>query len=130
MQAAPEPRSGDKLDLDAANGALLHITVHEVVKDIETTFGKSDAVRADVAILDGAKKGEELEGVLFFPRLLQSQLGQAVGETVIGRLGRGIAKPGKSAPWILTPPNTDDMATGERYEAYAATRAQKQEEPF
>lgn len=130
MQAAPEPRSGDKIDLNTLNGSLLHIVVHEVVHDIDTTFGKSDAVRGDVAVLDGANKGQEMEGVLFFPRVLRSQLEQAVGESVVGRLGQGEAKPGKSAPWRLNAPTAEDMAIGERYEAYAAKRAAEQEAPF
>lgn len=130
MQAPSAPRSGDKLDLKEVNGALLHIQVAELVRDIQTEYGKSDAVRATVAILDGPKKGDVLEDVLFFPRVLRSQLEQAIGQTVLARLGQGIAKAGKSAPWILNAPTPEDLVTGEKYEAYAAERARAQAEPF
>lgn len=130
MQAPSAPRSGDKLDLKEVQGRLLHIAVQDVVRDIDTTFGKSDAVRATVAILDGDKKGTVLEDVLFFPRVIRSQLEQALGETVLARLGQGTAKPGKSAPWILETASPEDIVTGEKYEAYAAEKAKAQDEPF
>jgi hypothetical protein len=130
MQAPSAPRSGDKLDLNTVKGRLLHIQVAEIVRDIETAFGKSDAVRATVAILDGDQKGTVLEDVLFFPRVLRSQLEQALGETVLARLGQGTAKPGKSAPWILEAASDADLETGTKYEAHIAAQAAAQEEPF
>lgn len=130
MQAPSAPRSGDKLDLKEVNGALLHIQVGEVVRQVQTEYGPSDAIRATVAILDGVKKGEVMEDVLFFPRVLRSQLEQAIGETVLARLGQGTAKAGRSAPWILNAPTADDLVTGEKYEKYAAEKAAKDDEPF
>jgi hypothetical protein len=130
MQAPSAPRSGDKLDLANMKGRLLHIAVQDVVRDIDTTFGKSDAVRATVAILDGDQKGTVLEDVLFFPRVLRSQLEQALGQTVLARLGQGTAKPGKSAPWILEAASDADLDIGTKYEAHIAAQKQAQEEPF
>lgn len=130
MQAPSAPRSGDKLDLKEVNGRLLHIAVAEIVHDINTEYGKSDAIRATVAILDGDRKGDVLEDVLFFPRVIRSQLEQAIGETVLARLGQGTAKAGKSAPWILNAPSPEDLVTGQKYETYAAERAKAQEQPF
>ena len=133
MQAPPAPTSGDKIDLKAVNGALLHITVHSVKKDITTDFGTTDAVACDIAILDGAKKGERLEDCLIFPKVLQSQLAQSVGAAdpvVVGRLGQGLAKPGKSAPWLLNAPTAEDMAVAAKYEAYAATLTVADDSPF
>ena len=34
------------------------------------------------------------------------------------------------APWILNSPTPEDLAVGEKYEAYAAQQAAAQEEPF
>jgi hypothetical protein len=130
MKAPSEPTAGEKLDLNALNGALLHITVHELVKDIETSFGKSNAIRADIVALDGDHKGEEFADVLIFPRVLISQLTPDIGETVVGRLGKGDAKPGKSAPWLLQVPTKADLEIGERYEKYAAEQAAAQSAPF
>ena len=49
---------------------------------------------------------------------------------VVGRLGQGLAKPGKSAPWVLNAPSADDLKTAEKYEAYASSQKAAQEEPF
>lgn len=133
MQAPSAPTSGDKIDLKSLNGTLLFITVKGIQRDIVTDFGTTDAVSCDVAILDGDKKGEVLEDTLIFPKVLQSQLSQAVGAAdpvVVGRLGQGLAKPGKSAPWVLNTPSDADMAIAVKYEAYAAQRAVEQSEPF
>lgn len=132
-QAPSAPGSGDKLDFKALNGALLHITVVEHVRDIETSFGPANAIRASVAVLDGEHKGEVHDDVLIFPRVLQSQLAAAVGAAdpaVVGRLVQGAAKPGKSAPWLLDEPTSNDLAIAAKYEAYAAKRAAEVEEPF
>lgn len=130
MKAPSTPSSSEKLDLNALNGALLHITVHELVKGIETSFGVTNAVRVDVAVLDGDHKGETYDDTLVFPRVLQSQLAQDIGDSVLGRLGKGEAKPGKSAPWLLQAPSAADLKIGEKYEAYAASQKATQDDPF
>lgn len=133
MQSPAAPTSGDKIDLKAVNGCLLYITVKGVLRDIATDFGTTDAVQCDIGILDGTQKGEALVDCLIFPKVLQSQLTPSVGAAdpvVVGRLGQGLAKPGKSAPWVLNAPTEADMATAAKYEAYAATKAAAQEEPF
>jgi hypothetical protein len=125
---------GDKLPLDELNGSLLLITVHEVVKDIPTSFGDTDAIRADVAALDGPLKASEYADTLIFPRVLQSQLRGSVGSMVIGRLGQGVKKPGQSPPWTLSAATDAEKATGERYlEHIAKTRpvvVEDDEAPF
>ena len=132
MQAASTPAAGDKLPLDDLKGALLYFTVKAKQRNIETQFGPADAVAADVAVLDGSHKGETFEDTLVFPRYLQRQLeaGLEGDPVVVGRLGRGEAKPGKSAPWELNPPTADDLAVATKYEAYAAQKAAEQESPF
>lgn len=133
MQAPSAPSSGDKLDLATVNGALLHIDVKEQKKGVETSFGPADPILADVAVLDGEKKGEQYDDVLIFPRLLINQLSQVLegsDRVVVGRLGKGVAKPGKSAPWLLQTPTEADLDTARKYEAYAAAQKQKQDEPF
>lgn len=133
MQAPSAPASGDKLDLQALNGSLLYITVHEVKRDIETSFGITNAVAASVAVLDGPHKGDVFDDALVFPRVLQSQLAPSAGAAdpvVVGRLGQGDAKPGKSKPWLLTSPTADELATAAKYEAFAKQKAAEQEEPF
>ena len=121
---------GDRIVYAELEGALLLFTVIAQEHGVETSFGQSDPVRADVAVLDGAHKGEVFSDALIFPRLLISQLRSEVGEMVLGRLGKGTAKPGQSAPWTLSAANADDKTVGERYLAYAAQRAVEEEAPF
>ncbi len=118
----PASGSGDKLPLNDLNGSLLLFTVHELVLQIPTKFGVSDAVRADVAVLDGSSKGETYKDTLVFPRVLRSQLRDSVGEMVLGRLGQGEAKGGQDPPWLLFTASDDEKLTGERYLAYIATK--------
>lgn len=120
---APPGTGGDRLPLDDVLGALLLFTVESVEKDIETQFGKSDAIKCDVAALDGNHKAETWDGALIFPRVLQSQLrGAAGGGKVLGRLGKGEAKKGQSAPWVLSDPTDEDKQTARNYLAYVATQ--------
>lgn len=113
---------GDKLPLAELKGSLLLFTVHEFVIGINTTFGVSDAVRCDVAVLDGPNKAETYTDTLVFPKWLQGQLKGSVGEMVIGRLGQGDARPGQSPPWTLAAVTADEKATGEKYLAHVASQ--------
>jgi hypothetical protein len=106
------PASATGLDLKGLQGALLLIDVHSVESGITTTFGPTDAVRADVAVLDGPLAGETYTDTLIFPKVLQSQLRSMVGGKVLGRLGQGQAKPGQSAPWVLGDPTEADRQLG------------------
>ena len=112
--ATPAAPSGG-IDLKDHLGALLLFTVHSVEEGIQTVHGASSAIRCDVAVLDGANKGDEHADTLIFPKVLQSQLRKAVGQKVLGRLGQGQAKPGQSAPWILTDPTDEDRKAGVEY---------------
>jgi hypothetical protein len=126
-----DPSSGgDKFPLEDLKGALLLISVHELVPEMQTSFGPATPIRADVAVLDGARKGEVFTDALLFGKLLQAALRGSVGEMVIGRLGRGIAKAGQSAPWILEAATDADKAVGERYLAHVTAQAAVAEEPF
>jgi hypothetical protein len=100
-------------------GALVIFDVKAVETGIPTTFGDTDAVRADVTFIDGDTHPD----TLIFPKILQSQLRPKVGSKVLGRIGQGTAKPGQSAPWILTDPTPDDITRATQFEATA-------EEPF
>ena len=134
MQAPHAPTAGDRIDLQAHLGRLLYITVKDVKRQIQTSFGASDAVACDIAVLDGEQKGTVLNDVLIFPSVLRGQLepSAAAGAdpVVVGRLGQGLAKPGKSAPWVLNDPSDADKETAVKYEAYAKQQAAAQSEPF
>lgn len=112
--AAPGAASGG-IDWAAVNGSLILITVHDVETDIQTSFGAKDAVRADVAILDGDHAGEEYGDSLIFPKVLISQLRGSKGSKVLGRLGQGEAKKGQQPPWLLAEASEADKKVGVAY---------------
>jgi hypothetical protein len=116
--ADPSTGSGEKLPLTELNGSLLLFTVKSVETDIKTAFGTTDAVKADVAVLDGPHKAETFEDTLVFPKILRSALAPNVGEMVIGRLGQGSAKPGQSPPWVLAAASDEEKAIGTAYLAH------------
>jgi len=117
--AQPAAPGGDKLDLHELNGALLIFEVTEDVEHVQTMHTqpgeKTSAIRADVHVIDGAHAGMVRRDALVFPRVLQGQLRPAVGKKVLGRLGRGVAKPGMSAPWELAPATDADLAAARTY---------------
>ena len=53
---------------------------------------------------------EEHTSVLFFNIALRTSLKPNIGKSVLARIGQGVAKPGKSAPWILIDATTDAEA--------------------
>jgi hypothetical protein len=68
-------------------------------------MGDKDAVRVTIHdITDGAT----YEDVLWFPKVLVGSLQGRVGQQVLAVLGKGTAKPGQSAPWILVDATTDN----------------------
>lgn len=91
---------------------------------INTSFGESTAVRADIVVLDGPDAPEEVNDTLIFPKVLQGQVksNAGSGRYNLGRLGKGVAKPGQSAPWMLGDPTDADKDVARGYLA-AQTQA-------
>lgn len=121
--ADPAAPSGG-MDLNNYTGALLLVQVLGVEPHVPTVHTKpgenSPAVRATVSVLDGPNAGEVNEDTLIFPKMLQAQLKSRVGQLVLGRLNRGVAKPGQSAPWVLDPATDADKATADAFVRRAA----------
>lgn len=105
------PASANGIQWTDLLGRLLVIEPKGLEKDIQTSLGAKDAVRADVHVIDGDEPASH-EDVLIFPRVLISQTSSKVGEKVLGRLGQGQAKPGQSAPWMIQAPEQADITAG------------------
>lgn len=123
MDQFDSPASGAKItDFE---GMLLLCTPTSFIEGILTTFGPADAVETGVDVLDGAKAGESHAAVRLFQKALIGQLRPKVGtgRMVLGRLGRGQAKAGQSAPWILLDPTDADKQTARTHLARAAAAA-------
>ena len=106
---------GGGITWETFNGCLLVLDVHGVERDVQTTYGASDAVKVTVHVLDGPEAGTSVPNTLVFPKVLRSQLEQQVGERVLGRLGQGNKKPGQNPPWILEDPTEADRQTAQRW---------------
>lgn len=106
------PGSSVGIQWSDMEGRLLLVTPQSVEDSIKTSFGETTAVRADVVVLDGPSAPDEYGDTLIFPKVLQGQVrGNAgSGRMNLGRLGKGNAKPGQSAPWLLGEPTDADKA--------------------
>jgi hypothetical protein len=109
------PASAAGISWEDLNGALLLFTVHSVERDVNTQFGVTDAVRSTVVVLDGPNAGDKREDTLVFPKALQGQLRPKVGGMVLGRLGKGTAKSGQSAPWLLAEYTEQDAKVAQEW---------------
>lgn len=133
--AFDSPSSGARItDFE---GALLLVKPTSKEEAISTAFGPADAIVADVVVLDGKDAAAEpYTDVYIFQKALQGQLKAKVGtgRFVLGRLGRGTAKAGQSAPWLLQDPTEDDKKTARVYlqtvEQAAAQQPATKEPPF
>ena len=102
-------------------GELLLITPTALEEDVVTSNGTSDAIRADIVVLDRRKpeKSTEIPGGLIFQKVLQGQLRDSLakGTRVVGTLIEDVAsqKKGQSAPYRLTAPSDEDIQTARSY---------------
>ena len=103
--AAPAAGGGSDVRPADLEGHLLVVEPLEYVESIPTSMGDKDAVRVTIHdITDQAT----YEDVLWFPKVLVGSLKGRVGQKVLAVLGKGTAKPGQSAPWILVDATTDN----------------------
>ena len=135
--AAPAQASG--IQWESHLGRLLLIEPKELEKDIETSFGSKDAVRADVTVIDAPEAPEVFTDALIFPGVLISQTRSLIGEKVLGRLGQGQAKSGQKPPWRLEDPTEADITIGVKYldsreprnaNPFAAASTESKQPPF
>ena len=97
MFASPGAAGGGWAVADAEDH-LVVIDVHSLEKDIPTSLGDKDAIKATVHDITD---GETHDDVLIFPKVLIGSLKNRVGQKVLGTVGKGVAKPGQNAPWVL-----------------------------
>ena len=98
------------------NGHLLIISPISYERGIPTVHGEAEAIKVNLVDLD---TNEEHNGVLWFNVALRNALDSKIGKTILARIGQGVAKPGKSAPWILLDATTDAAAVA-KANAYIA----------
>jgi len=105
--ASPAAESGDYVKIADLVGALVILTPLEHIQSFTTNFGDTPAIRINIVNLD---EGTEHDDVLVFNKAIISSLKNNIGAQVLARIGLGVAKPGKSAPYILLDATTDTEA--------------------
>lgn len=106
-----QPSQGDQVKIAELVGSLVLVYVREFREAVTTAFGASDAIAADVHVLDGPSAGETFSNTLIFQKALIGSLRGAIGgDPVLGRVGQGTAKPGQSPPYVLQPYTDTDAA--------------------
>lgn len=124
------PARGDIFEPKVLGNALLIVTPEEVVTEVDTPYGVTDAIRCRVIVVDGPEAGKRLDSTLLFGRRLIGQLRSRIGQDVLGRLGQGVAKAGQSPPWELGDPTEADVEAATRAMMAAPAPVASDEEPF
>lgn len=104
---SPATGSSSGTTISDLEGHLLVIEPREYVENIVTSLGTRDAVSATVHDITTATTHTDM---LIFPKVLIGSLKGRVGQRVLATLGRGVAKPGQQAPWVLTDMSNDSGA--------------------
>ncbi|MEV1201706.1 hypothetical protein [Microbispora rosea] len=108
--------SGDVFKPADHLGRLVLVYALAFREQIPTSFGASDAVAADVHVIDAPGGPQVYNNALLFQRALIASLRDAVGgDPVLARIGQGVAKPGQSAPYVLNPFTDQDAAVATAY---------------
>jgi len=142
MPQDPFKSASENVGITQYEGNLLLVTPLEKIEEMATSFGEASPVKADFVVLDGDDGFEEVSDALIFPRALiaklesQAKYNEANPDgdpktghprMTLGRLGKGEAKKGQSAPWILLPPSDEDAQLARDY---LAGKAAEPENPF
>ena len=113
------PAAGSVLKPAEIEGHLLVVEPREYVQAMQTAMGESDAVRCTVHDITDSTTYDE---VLWFSSVLVGSLKSRIGQKVLGVMGKGVAKPGQSAPWLLNDASGEAQAVeaAKKYLAAAA----------
>lgn len=96
-----DPAESDFFTIKDYVGSLCLIAVNGFTEKFATAMGERDTVRAEIAVVDGPGAGARYGEALIFGAKIVPQLKGKIGSVVLGRIGRGLAKAGQSAPYIL-----------------------------
>lgn len=101
------PATGGSLKPADVEGHLLVVEPLEYVANISTAYGESDAVRVNVHDISAQ---ETHDSVLWFSSALVGSLKGSIGKRILAVMGKGQAKPGQSAPWVLVDATSNEQA--------------------
>ncbi len=104
--------SDERIKLSELEGSVVVMEPSEYVESIETMHGVSDAIKTTIHNVSG---GRTYADQLLFQRAMVAGLKGKIGQRVLGVVGRGNAKAGKSAPWVLHVANESQKAAAADY---------------
>ncbi|MEV4837769.1 hypothetical protein AB0K05_24825 [Nonomuraea sp. NPDC049486] len=97
-------------------GHLILFYPRSIRAGVLTSNGVADPIVADVVILTHPEGPKAEANVLIFQKVLIGSLKNSIGQDpVLGRLARGVAKPGQSAPYVLNEYDQNDAAYATQY---------------
>jgi len=109
--AAPSATSGFRIAENEGNLLVFEAPIGR--ESVETQNGDRDvAIPARVHNVD---TGESWTEPYLFGAVVVPQLTTGPDGDLLGRIVKGEAQPGKSAPWILEDPNADDELKAEAF---------------
>ena len=86
------------------------------LEKVNTSFGESDAVRADVTVIDAPGGPIEFPNSLIFGKAMAPTVARSAGRKLLGRVGQGTPpRPGQDPPWILIDTSDPDKAMASQY---------------
>ena len=112
------PTGGLKIaDLE---GCLVVVQPDAEEVKMSTSIGEGTARPAQVLVLDGDLASDSWQPALLFGAGLKAQAGAAhrSGRPIVGVVGKGEAKAGKTAPWLFKDPTDKQLEAARR--AYMA----------
>lgn len=120
LMSASSASGGLKLaDLE---GCLVIMRPTGAPESTQTAYGEGTYTPAEVLVVSGA--ADLTDGtwheLYVFPKVVQGQLRAAAkaGQPIVGEVGKGTAKPGQSAPWVLL--DADEAGLNTARAAFAA----------
>lgn len=99
--------AGGSFSIADAEGHLVVVEVHSYEQGVVTSLGEKDAISATVHDVDAQVTHED---ALIFPKVLVGSLKGRIGQKVLATVGKGVAKPGQNAPWVLNDASGDAAA--------------------
>lgn len=90
-------------------GELVLFTPTEYIEEVTTDFGTKDAVVTDLVVV--SQGGAKYSDVMIFQGSLIGQLKRRVssGRKLLGVIGKGEAKKGQNAPYLIEAPTDEQM---------------------
>ena len=89
---------GERIALRDLEGSVVVMVPEEYIAAIDTQNGTTWKVRVTIHDISGQRSYADQ---LVFARVMVNGLKDKIGQQVLGVVGKGASKPGKSARWVL-----------------------------